>query len=247
LLGLACGLVCLFFARRPPPVPAAVSPPEEDDWQPVLEPIVAPPPVEPPPPARPRPQQQQQPPPQQPEQTDALLFCDAFDRAPLPMVLLDGAGRILRLNAQAETVTGRSTDELRRQIYWGAPSAEPLHEPIGGVFPLHGESVPVPDSWNQPLFFDSDFSHETIEMPAEPSGASRNGIAPAVKAAANELESELTMIGGHCEMLLEEGRTSGHGAVADLELLREATKRAIQSVRRLLGGLTQAEGGPSRH
>jgi hypothetical protein len=201
-----------------------------------------------PPPVRPRPQQQQQqpPPPQPPEQTDALLFCEAFDRAPLPMVLLDGSGRILRLNAQAEAVAGRSTDELRRQLYWGAPSAEPLHEPIGGVFPLHGEPVPVSESWSQPLFFDSDFSHEAIEIHAEPA-ASRNGIAPSVKAAANELESELTMIGGHCEMLLEEGRSSGNGAVADLELLREATKRAIQSVRRLLGGLTEAQSGNSRN
>ncbi len=242
LIGLACGLVCLLFARRPqaaapPPIQTESAIPDEEIWQPTLEPI--PPPSKAPPP----------PPPPAPTQASALFFCDAFDRAPVPMVLLDGTGRVLRLNAQAESVAGRSTDELRRQLYWGAPSTDPSQQPIGGLLLLPEEAEPVAESWmigetlrgarfgSQHRVLEADFSRETIVLPAE-QPAHTNGNATAVEAAAHELESELTLIGGHCEMLLEEGKPSSSGTTtADLELLREASQRAIHAVRRLLGGL----------
>ncbi len=249
LLGLACGLICLLFARRPPvAVPPASQTasalPDDEIWQPTLEPI--PPPSKAPPPAPP--------PPHEPIQASALFFCDAFDRAPVPMVLLDGTGRVLRLNAQAESVAGRSTDELRRQLYWGAPSSDPSQQPIGSLLLLPDEAGPVAESWmigetlkgprfgSQHRMLESDFGRGTIVLPADQPAHDPppSGNAAAVEAAANELESELTLIGGHCEMLLEEGKPSSTGTAADLELLREASQRAIQAVRRLLGSLTRA-------
>ena len=253
LIGLACGLVCLLFARRPqaavPPAGETVSAlPGDRIWQPTLEPI-PPPSKEPPPPP---------PPPQVPIQSSALFFCDAFDRAPAPMVLLDSTGRVLRLNARAELAAGRSTDELRRQLYWGEPS-QPSHEPIGGLMLLPEEEGSSDESWtigesqnatrfrfgSEPRLFDGKFDRDTIVLPAEQPThappAHANANAAAVEAAANELESELTLIGGHCEMLLEEGKSSSSGTTADLELLREASQRAIQAVRRLLDGLAHAE------
>ena len=93
---------------------------------------------------------------------------------------------------------------------------------------------------------EADFSRETIVLPEEQS-AHTNGNAVAVEAAAHELESELTLIGGHCEMLLEEGKPPSSGTTADLELLREASQRAIHAVRRLLGGLAHDDAyGKSR-
>lgn len=249
LIGLVGGLTCLLFIRRPRNVPVDGAPGDTaasivDRGLPAtLEPATYLDTVL-----------------HLLDDSGSFFFTEVFDRTPVPLVLLDGDGRIVRLNAEAESLAGRSTDELRRQFYWDVLVPESSREFVQGRFPLPEEAGPVAEIWisrqgvertlfwSRALFLEGGSGKAALVLLAgQPvlSALPPPGPSSGVEAAAHELENELTLIGGHCELLLAGGRPSTGESEADLQHLREAVERAIHTVRRLLGGLPGVDRQPA--
>jgi PAS domain S-box-containing protein len=235
LIGLAGGLICLVFTRRPR-VAAAVpidgsatsAPPlalEPSTYRNTVLRLL--------------------------DDSGSFFFSEVFDRAPVPLVLLDGDGRILRLNAEAEALAGRSTPELRRKRYWDALVPESSREAVrDGFATAEGESSTTetwikPDgsehalTWKKTRFGEGASGDAVLVLLA---GQPLSALPPAeafaseaVHASMRELENELTLIGGYCDLVQpESGSATGAG---DLVHMAKAVERALDAARRLLAGL----------
>lgn len=228
LIGLACGLVCLLFARRPRPL-AAEDAADTGDWPTVLEPAE--------------------------NQTTALhllddtgsfFYCEVFDRAPLPLLLLDGEGRIIRLNAEAERLAGKTNDQLRRQFYWEALIPESHRESVRSRFAEFHPDAPTRETWtaadgsectlnwSRTGFREGGAGKPALVLLAGQPAPSVDTATAAVVDAASTLVTELTLIGGHCGLVVGTGPDEMD---SDLRQIQEATERAIQATRNLVAHL----------
>jgi PAS domain S-box-containing protein len=76
-----------------------------------------------------------------------FFYCAVFDRSPVAHVLLDGSGRIIRLNHAAEQLTGHLTANVRRQLYWEVFLDAAEAESAAWRFHTPESTVPVQETW----------------------------------------------------------------------------------------------------
>ena len=87
----------------------------------------------------------------EPAYREELRFLtEVFDAAPVPMIVMDPAGRVERMNSAAQELLGRSAVEVRSQFYWSeflSDSAEAARARLQLEETPPSLSDPIEETW----------------------------------------------------------------------------------------------------
>ena len=181
--------------------------------------------------------------PRQLDATGAFFFCEVFDRTPIPMVLLDGLGRIVRFNHALAERTGLEPSEIQGEYYWQV-LLDPADAPQAARrFPPTEATIPVDEMWIGPagtrrpvrwlpvLFRDDARRASSVLLAELPCGS--GSLGSEILSLAEDFYNELTLIGGYGELVLGE-LPPDHPVCAEVQHICRANERATGALSRLL-------------